>query len=296
MRHLVTLSCALLCVASVYAEASSKASDMYAQATTTLQQGDLKTAVKQFRMAAKLEPENSQYRDQALLVYRVSRLQKQLAKIEDNEKWLKSATALHHFYLKNDVSSQALKMAAAIHERQANADSAALLGRTQLEAKQNQEAADLLASLAEDKATAETHALQGIALARLGQNEAAEKELSAIKLDKDCSAMLANDVARLQALLGQAEPACASLTSCFQKTPPSQLVAAVASVNDCPDFASLKDADAFATALKTKSLVQESSCSGGSSCGSCASRGSCSSSASDESCSDDHKKAAPVEQ
>lgn len=294
MRHLVTISCVFLCAAAVYAE-SSKASDLYAQATTLLQQGDLDGAVKEFRMAAKLEPENAQYRDQALLVYRVSRLQKQIEKIEDNDKWLKSATALHHFYLKNKANSSALKMATAINERQANADSAALLSRTQLEANQNQEAADTLAKLDADKATPETHALSGIALARLGNTDAAEKELTAITLDKDCTAMQANDVARLQALLGKAEPACASLTASLQKTPPSQLVAVVDYINSCPDFASLHNADAFATALKTESKVAESSCSGGSSCGSCASRGSCSSSAGSSCSEDEHKKEAAVQ-
>lgn len=285
MRKLVLLSCVIACAASVYAADASGGAKAYAEAQALLQKGDLQAAVRQFSAAAKLAPENTSYREQALLVFRVARMQQGLERIDDSDRWLQSAYALHKFYLTHEVDSLALKTAAAIHAKQNDADSAALLARTQLEADQNKEAAELLKPLTGEQATPEVKALRGVALARLAQAEPAGAELTGMKLADDCKAQLACDVARLQALLGKSDDACKSLTAYFQKTPPSLLDAARDYVKTCPDFATLTSGDAFATALKTESLVKESDCSSGSSCGSCPSRGSCGSS-SGSSCSE----------
>lgn len=285
MRNLVLFSCVWACAMAVTAKPMQEASAVYAQATSALKQGDLTTAAKQYSAAAKLEPENASYRERALLVYRIARMQKRQSRIEDQERWLKSAYALHQFYLTNQVNELAIKTATEIHTKIGDPASAALLGRTQLEANQNAETAALLQPLSGERATPEVRVLRGIALARTEQAALAKEELADLKLEKTSSAQLDCDVARLQSLLGERDNACQSLAGYLEKTPPSLIEDARAYVERCPDFASLTGHDAFVVALKTKSLVKESSCSGGSSCGACPSSSSCSST-SQTSCSE----------
>lgn len=288
MRQWITIGCVFLCAISVSANQAQNASEVYAQATGLLKQGDLNAATRQFSTAAKLEPTNAEYREQALLVYRIARMQKRLGQIEDQDNWLKTAVALHQFYLANEVTGLAIDTATAIHAKQDDAASAALLARTQLEANQNAEASAMLSSYTGDSVSPEIHALRGIALARTLQLNAAKQELAGLSLDKTSPAQLACDLARLQALLSEHEAACAALVHCLQKTPPSLREDTLEYVKHCPDFAPLTDSDAFASALSTKSLVKESPCSGGSSCGACPSSRSCGS-ASKSSCGDKAK-------
>jgi ferredoxin len=85
-------------------------------------------------------------------------------------------------------------------------------------------------------------------------------------------------LARLQALADTGDASAATLTKAFELTRPTALPGLKKIVQSCKDFASIREGEAFAAAMKTESKTPESACSGGTSCGSCAKRSTCASS------------------
>jgi hypothetical protein len=83
------------------------------------------------------------------------------------------------------------------------------------------------------------------------------------------------ELARLYALLGAEGAASSELALALHWTPPSRLDNVRMSVRSHADFSGVMASEAFAAALQADSKVQESACSGGSSCGSCPSRSTC---------------------
>ncbi len=250
---------------------------IFARGRVLLQQGDFDGTLQAFTEAARLAPDNEEYRQQAGLVRRVIAIRKRLDETAGQEQWSQMALALHTYYEDNDIHTEALDLGRKIHKRLNNAESAALLARSQLVLKMNEEAAELLSGMDDAQVTPETKALLGIALAREAELDKARALSEEIKLTEDSSVTLAFDVARLRALIGDKKGATGSLAHCFKATTPSRLDAVKAAARECPDFATLAGGEAFATALKTESEVKESSCSSGSACGKCPSRTKCAS-------------------
>jgi hypothetical protein len=98
---------------------------------------------------------------------------------------------------------------------------------------------------------------------------------SAIQLPKETHPGLVYFVARLAALTGDSTRALSLLKNAFESVPPSRLESFKADAKECPDFAALAAGSEFSRVLETRSLVQESGCSGGSNCANCPMRGKC---------------------
>jgi Flp pilus assembly protein TadD len=277
--RLVRICTAVGCVAVfatwTAAQAEDRPEQTFDRGNTLLQKGDFEGALEAFTAASKANPDNDEYRQQALLIRRVIALRDRLGKEEDAELWLRMATSLHGFYHQRKIYSEALTLDQRIHARLNNADSATMLARTQLALKNDSAAAALLQDLPAEQATPEVKALYGIALARQGKLEAAKAVAESVELPKEPDPQLLFDLACLRARTGDTKEAFPLLQRSFELTPPSRLAAAKAAARECFDLMTLKDGQAFAAALKTESQVKESACSAGASCGKCPSRAKC---------------------
>ena len=241
-----------------------------------VRQGDLQGAMQAFSEAVRADRSNEEYLQNYSLVRQVIMIQNALKKETTPQRWQYYARALHAYYISEGLYDQALAIDKQIHERLDSASSAALLAETQLAMKMDTEAAELLSQLPADKTNAVTESLEGIALARLGKKADALKHVELAKLADDDGPGVVYCVARLQAATGNAGQATELLTRCFEQIPPSQLDGFKTHAKATPEFAALTGTPAFQQALETKSKVQESSCSGGSSCAGCPMRGKCS--------------------
>ncbi len=268
-----TLACLLILPAMTLANDARKA---FEQGKTLVSQGDFEGAMQAFSNAARADRSNMEYMQNFSLVRQVILIQNALVKEENDQRWEYYARALHTYYVSENLYDLALKLDKQIHERVNSAGSAALLAETQLAMDKNAEAVELLSKLPADKTNVVTESLEGIALARLGKKDDALKHASLAKPADDDGPGVVYCVARLQAATGNATQASALLTRCFEQIPPSQLDGFKVHAKATPEFASLTGTPEFQQALKTESKVQESSCSGGSSCAGCPMRGNCS--------------------
>ena len=265
--------CLLILPALVLGNDAKKA---FEQGKVLVSQGDFEGAMQAFSMAARADRSNVEYLQNFSLVRQVIMIQNALAKEENDERWEYYARALHTYYVSENLYDLALELDKQIHERIKTAGSAALLAETQLAMNKNAEAVELLAKLPADKTSVVTESLEGIALARLGRKDDALKHASLAKPSDDDGPGVVYCVARLQAATGDTRQASALLTRCFEQIPPSQLEGFKMHAKATPEFVSLAGTPEFQQALKTESKVQESSCSGGSSCAGCPMRGKCS--------------------
>ncbi len=248
---------------------------VFAQGRALLQKGDFDGALRAFTEATRLAPENKGYRQQAGLVRRVIKIRAGLDKIEEGERWERTARALHIYYHRNRIYAEALALDQRVHERLNNAESATMLARTQLVLKLNSDVVGLLARFEKTQVTPEIKVLLGLALARQGKVDEAKTLAATVEMPKEPAAELAFDFARLRALIGEEKDTVELLARCFKSTPPSRLAAAKVAARECPDFAAMTNSDVFAAALMTESQVKESSCSSGTTCGKCPSRDKC---------------------
>ena len=270
---IITLVCLLILPAMAFGDDAQKA---FEQGQALVSQGDFQGALQAFSKAARADRTNMEYMQNFSLVRQVIMIQNALTKEEDDERWEYYARALHTYYVSENLYNLALKLDKQIHERINSAASAALLAETQLAMDKNAEAVQLLSKLPADKTNVVTESLEGIALARLGNKDAAIRHASLAKPADDAGPGIIYCVARLQAATGNADQASALLTRCFEQIPPSQLEGFKNHAKATPEFVSLTATPQFQQALKTESKVQESSCSGGSSCAGCPMRGKCS--------------------
>ena len=273
----MTLAAALACFSILPAmSVASDAEKAFEQGKTLVSQGDFQGAMQAFSTAARADRSNAEYMQNFALVRQVIMIQNALTKEKDLARWEYYARALHTYYISEDLYDLALELDKQIHERANSAASAALLAETQLAMNRNAEAVELLSRLPADKTSVVTESLEGIALARLGKKDAALKHASLVKPAEDDGPGIVYCVARLHAATGNAGEASTLLTRCFEQVPPSQLDAFKTHAQATPEFVSLAGTPEFQQALKTESKVQESSCSGGSSCAGCPMRGKCS--------------------
>jgi thioredoxin-like negative regulator of GroEL len=268
--------------ATIAVHAAEPAAEKFAAGQTALAAGDFEAAYEAFAGAAKLAPDNAEYRQEAILVRRVMMVRARLPRLEDQPEWANVARSLHTYYVDHGVYGEALALDRALHKRLANAESADLLARTLLELDKNTEAAELLERWTEQGTDVHARVLRSIALAREKQIEPAEALADKVDLAAKCDPVLAFDVARMHTLLDNKVTAVDALVQCMKRTPPSKQAHMRSAAKKCADFAPIVDDEAFAFALQTKSEVEESSCSSGSSCGACPSRAQCSGAKPDE--------------
>lgn len=287
------LTLAVLLVAPTFALAANDAAQSAARGKAHLQAGEFDDALSAYALAARAEKDNAEYRQMHMLLRRVIAIRDRLDRMQDTPRWEPMATALHSFYVQNDVLADAEALSKQIYDKKNDGDSAALYANDLIRAGKDADAISLLQGLDDGQLTTHGQILLGIALAHNGQSQAAKTCASSCQLPKDAGPELYYDNARLLVLNGSTADAMKLLVKSFETTPPSRLDAFKDTVKDCPDFTPVKNSDAFATALETKSKIKESDCSGGTSCGKCPSRSSCGSkdkeSEEKKSC-DDHKK------
>ncbi len=253
-------------------EGGDTAPDAASRAEALLDEGRVEEAARAFADAAARRPDDAALRQRALLLRRVVTLERFVANRRESPQWTASAIALHAFYLAEDLPGRGLDLARALHEREDSARTSVILAETYLALDRSQDAAVLLAARPEP--TAHETTLNGIALARLGHKDDARGLTDRVVLDGDASPVLLAAAARLRALTGRGEEAIALLRRSFEKTPAAALAAARARAKKSPDFAVLRETEAFAKILKTASKVADT-CSGGSSCATCPNRGGC---------------------
>ncbi len=272
-----TLAATFVCLIALSAMAfADDAKQAFEQGKTLVSQGDFEGAMQAFSTAARADRSNAEYMQSFSLIRQVIMIQNALAKEKDAQRWEYYARALHSYYIHEELYDQALGLDKQIHERVNSAASAALLAETQLAMDKNAEAVELLSKLPADKTSVVTESLEGIALARLGKKEDAQKHADLADLADDDGPGVVYCVARLQAVTGNAEQATTLLTRCFEQIPPSQLEAFKSHAKLTPEFVALVGTPEFKASLATESKVQESGCSGGSSCAGCPMRGKCS--------------------
>jgi thioredoxin-like negative regulator of GroEL len=277
-----TLTLTALWAATLATQAAEPATEHFAEGQTALAAGDFEAAFKAFASAAKLEPTNTTYRQEAALVRRVMMVRDRLPKLEDKPEWANVARSLHTYYDDHRVYGESLKLDRQLHKRLDNAESATLLGHTLIALNKDTEAAELLEPWTAQDKNVHARVLRSIALAHAKQLEPAEALAAKVDVPAECDPHLAFDAARMHTLLGNKVTAVETLMQCFKRTPPSRLDHMRTAAKKCADFTTIADGDAFAFALKTKSEVEESSCSSGTSCGACPNRSKCSSGESKE--------------
>ncbi len=276
---LVLAAAALLVMPAPSANAAetASASKSFEHGAALLADADFEGALEAYAKAAKAEPNNQSYRQQYSLLSRVIKVRAGFEQQQNPVVWDRTAIALRAYYEANKIHGEALKVDWERHERTGTPETAVLLAESQLRLDLNEETVELLDELGDDQ-TPRAAALKGIALARLGMMDAAKKLAGeccpdGVKPDP----ALCFDLARLSSLIGDQEPAAKMLACCFEQTVPSQLGTLKASAEECVDLSKLVASGLSEKVWATKSLIKESGCSGGTSCGSCPSRGACSS-------------------
>ncbi len=257
---------------------AAPADQLYEQGNQALSQGDFQQALDAFGKAARADRENPAYSNRYAQLRQILMLRDRLGKETDSRKWQRMAMVLHSFYLNNRLFGDGIALDQKVHERMNNTYSCAMLAQTQMAMGENEAAAATLAPFA-DKAGDQKWALgslQAIALARCGKSDDSLQLANSLLFPQKLAGRAAVLVARLKAVLGEPEASLSLLKTGFETTMPSQLETLKKDVANSPDFAALRQTDAFAQVLATKSKMTESGCSGGSSCANCPNRGSCS--------------------
>lgn len=285
----VVLCLALACVAAsaTAAPAGSKedAASKFAEGNTLLAKGDFERALRAYSVAAKTDPDSPEYRSQAMLLRRAIKVRQTLDTLKDQEKWLSSARALYSFYYDHEVFAEALALALKVYAKEMSGESAAMVARTRLVLNMNAEAVAGLRGLSLKQVTPEVHVLTGIALARQDRTTEARAVFEDFEEPKELAGVLWFDLARLHALLGNADDALRALGCCFENTSPGRIEKMRATARRSEDFAGLRDNPGFAPALATESKIKGGCCAG-------RTPGSCKASCGDKQQSECAKKAA----
>jgi len=257
----------LSCGAVAWADAEEAARE-FANGQTLLAKGEFAEALTSFKAAAKADPENREYFQEAAILHRVIQIRERLAGEKDAEDWAKLARALYGYYQSRKVYGEGLSLAEALHEKLNTDETAVSLADAQLALDKNQAALTLLSGLDESKGSARADALRGVALARLDKLAEAKACATALALPKECDWQDCYDAARLYALVGERDKALRTLVCCFETTPPARLDALKAEAKDCKDLCGLADGDDFAKVMTTQSKIKGGcgGCSGGKTC------------------------------
>lgn len=254
----------------------SDAETAYQQAQKLLSDGDLRGAVKGYVQAVKLDRSNQQYLQQYQLTRRALELQDKLSKQTDAKQWESDALALRSFFNAQGLSRLALPIDQQLFAKKPTEDNAITLAETLLTLDRNEEAVQTLQKLPEAELGPAGRAMLAIALVRQGAPDKATAladSLAALPAASDPGTLYLT--ARMQAAVGKAEEAMATLAACFAAVPPSRQDMLKSHARLCRDFSAVAASPAFGQALATPSKVAESKCSGGSSCSTCPMRGTC---------------------
>jgi len=265
----------LLLVATASAGEPITAKGCYEDGQNGVRHARFEEALKSFKMAVKLDPDNKVYAGRAMMISRVLKARKYVETAKADAKWEKVAISLHAFYVREGLLESAVKLDRRIYAGRPSAKSAALLSETLLESGKDAEALKHLQGLDKKHRDLQNRVYEGIALARLTKVDEAKKLAKGLSIPEDTRPGILYDLARLHTLTGEMEKAAATLTRCFAALPAKSQAPLRASAKQCPDFKLLAATPAFATALATASKVKESDCSGGSGCGSCPERDKC---------------------
>ncbi len=259
-----------------------------------LAKGDFEGSLKQFAQAARTEPGNMVWRETYALLRQVIKMRQSLEMEKNPAKWEYTARALRAFYRDNNLYKEALPLDQKFYELKQDAESALLLAETQLELDMNQPMLDFTDGLSKDTVSDGVTLLRAIALARLEKNDEALQLLQSVKLPEKPAGIIYFYRARIQSLSGKSDDALESLTTAFETTPPAFLPALKNRTQKCSDFQSFYEKaqenqkpapkESFVKVLQTQSKIEESGCTGGSSCATCQHSSSCSSASASASC------------
>jgi len=267
--------CLLLLAAVAAAGEPPTAHGCFQDGQIYVKHGKFAEALDSFKTAAKMEPDNKVYAGRAMMISRVLKARKYVETAKVDVKWEKVAISLHAFYVREGVLAEAVKLDRKVYAGRPSATTAALLAETLLESKKNEEARKHLAGLAKEHKDLQNRIYEGIALARLRKSDEAKKLEKALAIPADTRPGILYDLARLQALNGEANKATSTLTKCFAALPAKSQAPLREKAKACTDFFFIAKSPGFAAALATPSKVTESDCSGGSGCGSCPDREKC---------------------
>ncbi len=268
---------------TAYADTSGKGTTSFTQGKTLLTEGKFTEALQAFSLAAKENPDNQEYRQYAIILRQVIKMREKLEAETDQDKWLATAQGLHRFYGSQELYAESLILDKKIHEKLNTPQSAVQLAHTYMAMDKIVEAESLLSSIQKD-APIGAQILLGITKARLNKTDEAIAIAEKCKLDEKASSVAAYNLARLQALTGNKEAALKSLTLSFKNTRPSMLDDSRKMARKDKDLASIAGSEEFEKVLKTESVIKESGCSGGTSCGKCPNRTKCGSGSTDKKC------------
>lgn len=257
------------------ATAGERAAAAFEEGRAALAKAEFADAYRAFANAAKLEPDNAEYRAEAALLRRIMLVRKKLDRISDPQQWQAASVSLHTYYYEHGVYSEALTVDRELAKRVKQADTAVLLARTLLKLERFDEAAQVLEPWAELGGDEHARVLHGLALARAGQTKAAQAIAATVAVAADCPPDMALDVARLRVTVDDADGALRALRHCLEVTLPSRMAYQRSAITACDEFTPLARGEALLAVLKTDSAVKESDCSSGTSCGSCPSRATC---------------------
>jgi hypothetical protein len=251
------------------------AAESFARGETLLAKGDCAAALQSYAAAARADRNNPEYVQHYAMLRRIVDLRTRLETEQNPQLWEQMARAVRAFYASERVYAELLMLDRRMHSRLGSGESATMLAETQLAMGEHADAAQTLSALPPAKATAMTQALLGIALVRSGKTDEAKQIAEKLTLPADARPGLTYAAARLYAGIGNSARSLELLGACFETTLPSMLDGFKAHAKDCSEFAAMASSPEFTQALKTKSKLSESKCSGGSSCAGCPMSGKC---------------------
>ena len=239
---------------------------------------DFTAALNEYAAAAKANPQAVYYREQYALLQRVIKTNKLLEKETNPEKWKSYAKAVRAYYYSKGYYGEALPLDGAAADKFPTSEYLVNRLETLLLAGRNDEAAKLIGDTKPADAVLRYQTLSPVALAHTGKANDAVKAIADIQVSPKTDAMSYFDFARVYWVAGNKEKAFASLKTLLEHTAPSETPVVQAMICRSPEFSPLKDSKELADVLATPSIISQSGCTGGSSCGSCSLKSKCASS------------------
>lgn len=239
---------------------------------------DYKAALTAYATAARANPTQMYYRNQFALLRNVTKMQKALATEPVAEKWQGYAEAVRNYLYGKGFYQAALVVDTAAYEKFSDVSSGSKKLETLLMLSKNDEAAALAQGLEATETSTRLATLKPVALACSGKVEQAVAAIEPLTINANKDPYALFDLARISQAAGKQDEAYSYLKLFLEHTVPSEMGMSRNMIDLCKDFSGLHDQEAYATVLATESKVEQSSCSGGSSCSSCSLKGKCSSS------------------
>jgi hypothetical protein len=235
-------------------------------------------ALNEYVAAAKANPQEVYYRQQYAVLQRVVKMQN-LIKTEINlEKWKSYAKAMRGYYYNKGFYSEVLALDLQAANKFNTGEFAANAVETML---LNGKTADAVKFIEEKKPEDKIVRYETLSLAAQALNGKAKESadaLQALKIDPKTDSKSYFDAARIYNAAGDKEKTLSSLQLLLENTLPSEIEAERLMIKRTADFASLNGSEDYTKVLATQSKVEQSGCTGGSSCSTCKNRSKCSSS------------------